>query len=257
MGKKLSVWSLLALLTIFILIAFRPDGAERESTVTVSAAASLKEALTEIEASFREEHPEVDIQFNYGASGALMQQIKQGAPVDLFLSASPSFTNTLLEEGILKESNVKPLLENHLVLIVPPESAIQSMADLQKEEIRSVSIGIPESVPAGQYAKEILENAGLWESLQQKIVFAKDVKQVLSYVETGNVEAGMVYRTDALSSDKVHAAEVYEGEGFKPANYPLALLESAENKEDARKLFDFLLTEDAKAIFYDYGFTVN
>src|SRR5699024_2759654 len=137
-------------------------------------------------------------------SGSLQQQISQGAPTDLFFSAAEDKYDVLVEEGIIAEEDGVDLLQNELVLIVPKENpAVERFEDLVRDEIDTISIGTPETVPAGKYAKESLERIGIWEEMESKVVYAKDVRQVLSYVETGNVNAGIVYRTDALNSDEI------------------------------------------------------
>ncbi|MBS4162258.1 molybdate ABC transporter substrate-binding protein, partial [Klebsiella pneumoniae] len=147
----------------------------------------------------------VSVKFNFGSSGALQQQIEQGAPADLFFSAAEDKFDRLVEKGLISKIDSVKLLENTLVLIVPKGKAqqVSGFEDLTKSGVEKLAIGTPESVPAGKYAKETLTNLHLWSKVQSKIVYGKDVRQVLSYIETGNADAGVVYRTDALTSDQV------------------------------------------------------
>jgi len=170
----------------------------------ISAAVSLEDALDVIQENFLEEHPKVILKFNFGGSGSLQQQISQGAPVNLFFSATEDKYDLLVEDGnIIREDGLK-LLGNELVLVIPKgEQMMEGFNDLKKTEIGKISIGTPETVPAGKYAKESLEHMGIWEDIESKVVYEKDVRQVLSYFETGNVDAGIVYKTNALVSDKV------------------------------------------------------
>ena len=149
-------------------------------------------------------------------------QISNGAPVDLFLSADKEKFNRLVEEGIISKTEGTDLLGNKLVLIVPKEkqSSLSSFQDLTKEEIDTISLGTPETVPAGKYAKKLLEKIHIWKKINSKVVFAKDVRQVLSYVETGNIDAGIVYKTDAMISDKVKIVATAESEIHTPSFIP-------------------------------------
>ena len=169
--------------------------------LTISAAASLKDAMDVIQHTYQEEHPEVELKLNFGGSGSLQQQISQGAPVDLFFSAAEDKFDQLVEEGNIAKEDGVDLLGNELVLVVPKEeqSSITSFQDLAKEDIDKISIGTPESVPAGQYAKESLEKMDVWKNVESKVVYAKDVRQVLSYVETGNVECGNCIQNRCVS----------------------------------------------------------
>lgn len=176
--------------------------------MTVSAAASLTDALKEIQKAYETKNTNIKLNFNFGASGALQQQIEQGAPADLFLSAAPKNMQALVDKQLIDTNKQKNLLNNELVVVTPADgkTEVKSIADLAKAEVKHVAIGIPESVPAGNYAKEALTNAKLWDTLQSKTVQGKDVRQVLQYVETGNAEAGFVYKTDALTSKQVTIA---------------------------------------------------
>lgn len=234
------------------------EAAAENVGLTISAAASLKEVLDTIQAAFREEHPEVALTFNYGSSGSLQQQISQGAPVDLFFSAAEDQFERLVEAGMIAEEDGIDLLGNELVLIVPKgDQEIGGFKDLLKTEIDNISIGTPETVPAGKYAKEALEEMDLWEELESKIVFAKDVRQVLSYVETGNVEAGLVYHTDALTSEKVDIVAFADAKTHTPIIYPVGIIKDSDQYEIAKVFFAYLQSDEALKVFEEYGFTIK
>jgi molybdate transport system substrate-binding protein len=222
--------------------------------LTISAAASLTDALNELKKRYEQQYPNVNLNFNYGASGALQRQIEQGAPADLFISASDSVLKSLEEKGFVKDGI--PLLQNELVVIVPASggSDIKQLDDLKDDSIKKLAIGIPDSVPAGKYAQESLTNQKLWDGLQAKLVQAKDVRQVLQYVATGNADAGFVYKTDALSTNETKIAFTVDVALHSAITYPIGLVTSTSHEEEARQLYDYLKTEPAIKIMEKYGF---
>lgn len=223
--------------------------------LTISAAASLQDALNTLQPSFETAHPGTTLVYNVGSSGALQQQIEQGAPVDVFLSASPKQMNALADQGLLLNETRKDVLRNTIVLVTPVDkSEVTSFEDLRKDAIGNIAIGDPESVPAGQYSKEVLESLGIYDAVQSKIVFAKDVRQVLSYVEMGNVDAGFVYNSDATVSDQVRIVATASEASHAPIVYPGAVVAASSNPEAAKVFLDFLTTDEAIAIFKRYGF---
>ena len=226
--------------------------------LTISAAASLKDAMDVIQNTYQEEHPEVTLKFNFGGSGSLQQQISQGAPVDLFFSAAEDKFDVLVEQGNIAKEDGVDLLGNSLVLVVPKEKqSIKGFEDLAKTEIDKISIGTPETVPAGKYAKESLKKTDLWKDVESKVVYAKDVRQVLSYVETGNVSAGIVYSTDALVSDKVNIVATADSETHTPIIYPVGIIKDSKNYEEAKEFYSYLQSDDALKVFQKYGFTTK
>ncbi|MGD6876422.1 molybdate ABC transporter substrate-binding protein [Bacillus infantis] len=229
-------------------------GGEKKEELTVSAAASLQDALDDIKASFEKEHPNVIVNFNFGGSGALQQQISQGAPVDLFFSAAEEKFDKLIEDGVIDSADGFDLVGNDLVLIVPKNSNknIQSFEDLAQAD--KISIGTPAAVPAGQYAKDTLDYLNVWESIEGQIVYAKDVRQVLTYVETNNVDAGIVYKTDALVSQKVKIAATAEEGAHAPIIYPVGVIKDSAHPEEAHLFYDYLQNETSMKIFEKHGF---
>lgn len=226
------------------------------TTVTVSAAASLTDALQEAADVFHDEHPEIQIDFNFGGSGALQQQISQGAPADMFFSASQSDFDVLVENGQIDTEHSKALLMNELVLVTPQDDqTVDSFENITEAD--QIAVGTPESVPAGKYAMETFETMGIAETLDPLLVYAEDVCAVLTYAERGEVNAGLVYRTDALTSDAVEVADTVPEDAHSPIVYPVGLINESENAEAAEAFYEFLQTEDALAIFEEYGFTAQ
>lgn len=229
---------------------------DEEIELTISAAASLKESLEEIKEMFEQDFPQINIRFNFGGSGSLQQQISQGAPVDLFFSASEDKFNELIDDGLIDQDNSTPLLNNEIVLIAESSNPykLSSFEDLVDSQIEHIAIGIPETVPVGEYAKETLEHINIWSDIEAKIVFAKDVRQVLSYVETGNVAAGIVYSTDALVSDQVTIIQSAVPSSHSPIHYPVGIINHTKNYEAAKEFYHFLQKDEALEVFEEYGF---
>ena len=225
------------------------------SEITVSAAISLKDALDEIAQLYRAKSPDTTIHFNLGGSGTLQQQIEQGAPVDIFISASPDQMDALESKGLLLAGSRKDMVRNSVVLIVPKgKKGIASFQDLAAPEVKFIAVGEPKTVPAGKYAQEILTHFDLYEKLKPKFVLGKDVRQVLTYVATGNADAGIVYATDALTSADVTVVATAPRDSHSPVIYPLAVIKNSKNVEDAKKFADFLTGPESTTIFKKYGF---
>jgi molybdate transport system substrate-binding protein len=224
--------------------------------LTVSAAASLKDAMEAIKPVYVQEKPDVAITYNFGSSGSLQQQIEQGAPIDVFISAAAKQMNSLQEKGLILNETRQDLLTNRMVLIVPKkDSNVKSFEDLTSDTVQKVALGEPESVPAGKYAKEALTALNLFEKVDAKAVYGKDVRQVLNYVETGNVEAAVVYETDAKTSDRVTIVEVVPASSHEPIVYPIAVVKESPRQDSAKEFVQFMFTPQAKAVFEKYGFT--
>ncbi|WP_419886896.1 molybdate ABC transporter substrate-binding protein [Neobacillus niacini] len=250
-------------MAIFLFIALSacsPKESRQTETVelTISAAASLNEVLIEIKKNFENENPQIKLLYNIGGSGALKQQILQGAPVDLFLSAANDPFLELIQEDLIDKSTQVDLLGNELVLVTNKENPanINGFTDLKLNQINKIAIGIPQSVPAGKYAKQTLENLGLWETLQPIVIQTKDVRQALTYVETGNVDAGIVYMTDVYISDKVKVVATADKQMHEPIIYPAGIIKSSANKKEAEVFLSYLQGKTAKTIFKKYGFIV-
>lgn len=226
------------------------------TTVTLSVAASLKDAVAEAEAAYTHDHANVDFRNNFGSSGTLAGQIEEGAPVDVFLSASAKQMNELETKGLIEAGTRHNLLRNSLVLIAPRDSNLRGFQGLVNPSIRLIALGDPASVPAGQYGKQTLTALKLMDKLRTKLVLGKDVRQVLTYVETGNADAGIVYGTDALISGKVRVVATAPESTHDPIIYPVAVVKGGHSEEAARQLVDYLGSPAALAVFQKYGFTI-
>lgn len=261
MSKRKILW----FLNCFFLIAFlivscqRPPAplATSPATLTISAAASLRDALEQIQPLY-EQQQSVKLTYNFGSSGALQQQIEQGAPVDVFISAAAKQMNALQQKGELIDDTRRDLLRNQIVLIVPSNaSGIAAFQDLASDRVRRVGLGEPRSVPAGTYAEEVLTALKILNAVKPKAVYAKDVRQVLNFVETQNADAGIVYRSDALSSDQVKIVATAPETSHSPVIYPIAVLKRTPNPDAARNFVQFLSSDTAKAVFDKQGFSVS
>ena len=228
------------------------------STILVAAAASLQKAFQEVTPIYTKANPSQKVNYNFAASGVLAQQIEQGAPVDVFISAADKQMNTLQSRGLLVSGTVKNLLTNQLVLIAPKQSkiALISFKQLTDPAIRRISIGEPRTVPAGQYATEVLKNLGILEQVKSKFVLGNNVKSVLTTVETGDVDAGIVYITDARSSDKVIIVATANGKLHSPIRYLLAVIKSSKSLAGSRQFIEFLQSRPAQTVFKKYGFGI-
>ncbi|MGH9700733.1 MAG: molybdate ABC transporter substrate-binding protein [Candidatus Acidiferrales bacterium] len=246
------------ILLLLACVIQRQAFAQKQVFLTVSAAISLKDSLDAIGRKYEQSHPGVKIAFNYGGSGTLQHQIEQGAPVDIFFSAAEKQMDRLESEGLLEPGTRRNLLANALVLITPASSsAIADFQDLAKPEVKIIAIGEPATVPAGQYAREVLEHLELWDTVQKKVVYAKDVRAVLAYVETGNADAGLVYRTDAGISSRVRVAATAPDNSHELILYPVAILKGSKNISAARDFLEFLGNPQSREIFSKFGFTMR
>ena len=267
--KNLSKVLLLGAVTISLLVAGcggasqppAPKAADAPKPVelNISAAVSMKDALAEIQTNYQKKAPHVKLVYNLGASGSLQKQIEQGAPADIFISAAPKQMNELEAKNLVIKATRKNLLENKLVLIAPKDStlSISKLEDLQNDTVKQISIGETKVVPAGQYAEQALKNLGVWEKIQSKIVFAKDVRTVLTYVDTGNVDAGLVYKTDAAVSKKVKILATAPDGSHAPIIYPAAVLTGTKNQKAAEEFLSYLAGPEGKSVFEKHGFVMG
>ena len=229
---------------------------QSKTSLTISAAASLKDALVEVEAAYKQSQPDVEFSNNFAGSGTLAAQIDQGAPVDVYLSAAAKQMDNLETKGLLAPGSRRNLLRNTLVLIAPLDSKLGSFQGLAVSDVKLIALGDPASVPAGQYGRQTLLALHLPDNVSSKIVLAKDVRQVLTYVETGNADAGLVYGTDAKSSGKVKVVATAPESSHDPIVYPAAVIKGSRNQAAALKFVDYLGSPAAESIFVKYGFTI-
>lgn len=234
-----------------------PVKKELEGSLTISAAASLQEAVEELSALYTSENSKVKFELNFGPSGQLQQQIEQGAPADVFISAAEKQMNTLDTAGLLLDGTRLDLLQNDLIMIARDGiTKIDAIEKLTNADIKYIAIGNPESVPAGQYAQETLESIGIWADVQGKLVMAQNVRQVISFVEAGNADYGFVYASDMLVAETSSEVLVVPDNLYSPVIYPTAVIKATKQADLAKDFVDFLQTDAAKAIFEEKGFKV-
>ena len=233
------------------------ETAGERSEITVLAAASLTDACGELERMYEERHPECELLFSYGSSGALQTQIEEGAPADIFFSAALKQMDALESEGLMDEESIRPLLENKIVLAVPKGSGadITSFEDAAGDKVKMIALGEPESVPAGQYAEEVFASLEILDDVKAKANYGSDVRTVLAWVEEGTVDCGVVYATDAYASDRVEIAATAPEGSCKRVIYPVGVTASCENREAAGRFLDFLSSDEAMKVFESYGFS--
>ena len=255
-SRRLLVTSLLACsIAALVGISAQRTAAQATNEVAVSAAISLKDSLDEIGKLYEKAHPGAKISFNYAGSGTLQRQIEQGAPVDIFFSAAEKQMDDLQTKGLIDAGTRRDIVRNQLVLIVPASNTTtHTFEELSSPSVKVVALGEPSTVPAGSYARQSLERLGLWGSVDRKVVLAKDVRAVLTYVETGNADAGMVYQTDAQGSQKVRIVAVAPADSHDQIIYPAAILKGAKNSPAAAPFLAFLSSSEAREVFAKYGF---
>ena len=268
MNRKALIITVLALIAVisvgscsagwFDFITGEPDLDGQE--VNLAAAASLKNVYdNELIPMFEEKYPGVTVTPTYASSGDLQTQIENGLDADVFMSASNKQMNALADKGIVDNSTNLQFLENKVVLIVPKDSNsnISSFDDLKNVK-GNIAIGDPKSVPAGQYAQEVLNNTGIWDSVESKLSLGTDVTAVLNQVAQGSADCGIVYATDAKSNDNVKVVcEAPEGSLKTPVIYPVAALKNSTDSNATKAFMDFLQTKEAKDVFVEYGFTIH
>jgi len=222
----------------------------------VSAAASLSDVMTEVSAAW-EKHTGAKLILNFAGSNTLARQIEAGAPVDVFISADEKTMTGLEKKDLLKNDTIVPLLGNSLVVIGPVDSALKitSAQDLASSQIRRIALGDPASVPAGVYARTWFESQKAWEPVSKKVISTENVRGALAAVASGNVDAGIVYKTDAAISDKVKILFAVPEDETPSILYPVAVCLSTKQPEAALNLIAFLRQKEARAIFQKYGFT--
>lgn len=227
------------------------------TVLTVSVAASLSGALEEIESAYQRSHPGVEFRNNFGASGTLAREIEHGAPVDLFFSAAAKPMDELEAQHAIVPGTRRNILRNTLVLIAPADSKLSGFEQLTGKAVRAIAIGDPGSVPAGQYGQQTLEALHLFDRVHAKLVLTKDVRQVLTYVETGNADAGIVYGTDAAISSKVRVVATAPETSHQSIIYPAAVTAASKNRAAAIEFEQFLASPGAQSSFTKHGFTVT
>jgi molybdate transport system substrate-binding protein len=227
-------------------------------TLNISAAASLKDSMEEIKKLYVEENKNVNIIYNFGSSGILEQQIEQGADVDIFMAAAEKQMKALADKKLILSDTNTNLLKNDVVLVIPKDStvAITDFKGLTSDKIKKLAMGEPKTVPAGQYGEEVLTKLGILDKMKDKVVYGKDVKEVLTWVESGDADAGIVYTTDAKISTKVKVVATAPADSHTPVVYPAAVINTSKQPNEAKTFLKYLSGDKAKAVFEKYGFTM-
>lgn len=231
-------------------------GAACAADITVSAAASLTNAFGAVKEAFEKKNPDIKVTTNFAASNPLLRQIEEGAPVDVFASADQATMNKAQDKKLIDEATRANFALNDLVLITPSDSklAIDGPDDLKKDDVKKIAVGNPESVPAGRYGKAALTASGLWDVLAPKYIMGESVRQTLDYVSRGEVEAGIVYGTDAKQAgDKVRVAAVLSG--HEPVLYPIAVIKDSKAPKEAKSFVDFVSSPEGQEILAKFGFS--
>lgn len=230
--------------------------AATSSGLTISAAVSLKDAFNEI-GNLYQQKTGTAVSFNFGASGALQQQIEAGAPVDVFASAGEKQMNELSQKGLIDIGSRRNFARNSLVLVVPigSELNITGLADLTRSNVLKIAVGNPKTVPAGQYSDQLLAKMNVKDAVQAKLVIAEDVRQVLDYVARGEADAGIVYATDArIANARVRVVATAPTDSHDPIVYPIALIKDSKQNPASQAFVAFIMSPDGQAILQKYGF---
>ncbi len=243
---------MLGLLSLLVVMA---SGGRRQE-ILVFAAASLTDVLEQVGEEFTEETG-VKVAFHFGGSNALARQILRGGPADLFVSAGSQPMDVVEDRGFLREGTRLDLLSNELVLVGLSKGSeeFESLEGLADGGFR-VAVADPELAPAGYYASEALKNLELWDRLLPRLVFAADARTALSYVKSGNVDAGIVYGTDALATQGIRITASLPLESYPTITYPVGVIRTSSFVADAERFLKFLQTEKTRALFEHHGFGV-
>ena len=230
---------------------------EPTTELLIGAAMSLREVTEDLEEAFRADNPDIAITFTYASSGALQNQIEEGASIDIFMSAAIAQMRNLEEAGLIYGSS-RNVVTNSVALIVPADSTlnISSFADVADASVGIVGVGDPDAMPIGRFAQEIFTNLGIEDEVYAKAVIASDVLQILTWVELSEVDAGVVFMTDAITSDEVRVIEIADPALHTPSINPVGIVAGSPNTEAAQSFVDFLFTETARGIFEEHGFTI-
>jgi molybdate transport system substrate-binding protein len=257
MKIRYSLFILVLLISAVLTIPLAGCSQPEPVTLNVSGAASLTDVLKEINSFYVKDRSNVTITPNFASSGTLQKQIENGAPVDVFLSAATAQMDNLQKKDLILTDTRRNWLYNKVVLIVPLDSTLglKDFKDLTSDKVTKVAIGDPKSVPAGNYAHQAFDQLGITAQIQPKEVLGSDVRQVLTYVESGNVDAGIVYSTDTLVSNKVKVVASAPAEINAKIVYPVAVVKTSKVQEAAKEYLNFLFSAQAKSLLEKYGFT--
>ena len=265
--KKINVLLLVLILALGILGCTSQSEPSSSSTsqkpetteLTIAAAASLTDALNTVISNYASVAPNVKITTNYASSGALQTQTENGAPVDIFFSAANKQMDALNDGGLIMSDSIVKLLKNEVVLIIPSDSTLtlSSFEEAAGDSVTKIAIGDPASVPVGQYAQEAYTTLNLWDKVSSKAVFGSSVKQVLSWVVSGDVECGIVYKTDAAIESGVKIIASAPENSHKTVEYPVGVVKASTHQEAALAFIEYLKSDEAAVVFEEFGFVSN
>jgi len=242
---------------LILFTLFLSAGVAEPADLIVSTAMSLKVPFSEIGNMFEADHQGSRVYFNFGASGVLEKQIEGGAPVDLFASASSREVDTLEKKGLIIKELRRDFAGNSIVLIIPVGSSVSlsGLKDLEKKEVKRIVVGSPSTVPAGQYAEEVMRSAGLWDTLQKKLIFAENVQQAMDYVARQETDAGFVFLSDALSGkNEVKIVWKAQGESHRAIRYVIAPIKGTAKEQLVREFIETVLSAKGEKVLEKYGF---
>ena len=225
-----------------------------EDRLLVFAASSLTDSMQELAETY-EEQTGVRVDLSFGASSRLAQQVSRSAPADVLITAGAQPVDRLEDEGLVVKGSRRPLLTNRLVLVTRSGTSegISSLEELVETD-GMLAIADPELAPAGRYAKEALTYLGIWDAFQARLVYGANVRTTLGYVESGNVTAALVYRTDAAVSGRVRVVDTLSEVTHPPIVYPVVVLVSSDKQREASAFIEFLASEEVSQVFRRMGF---
>ena len=256
-GMRGFVLALACFTGLFWTAEMRAQSPAATQEITISAAISLKNAFEEIGKTFMQKHPGAKVIYNFGGSGDLARQIESGAPVDVFASAAQKDMDDIEKKDLIAANSRKDFAKNGMVLVKPAKSIIpaQTLTDLQKKEFKKIVIGNPKTVPAGRYAEQALRHFNLWDTIKDKLVFAENVRQALDYVARDEVDAGLVYSTDAMVRSKEVKVVMRLPDGsHQPVVYPMGVIKGTKVETLSRGFVNFVISTEGQRILSHYGF---
>ncbi|QSZ26874.1 molybdate ABC transporter substrate-binding protein [Aceticella autotrophica] len=266
--KKIKIkWIFLLACGLLTLLFFGGCGQEKTNTpadktknantksIMIFAGAGLKDALPEVSKKYSQIHPDVKFSFNFAGLGTLQQQIEQGAYCDILIGPGEKQWNTLRSENLIDKATEKKILSDKLVLITPKDSQkVKSFEDLTSPEVNKIAMGDPAVVPGGEWAKKALTSLGLWDKVKSKLIFAKDIQEIRAYVETGNVDAGFIWKSNTTNDNKIRIAAEAPENSCPPVFFRGAVINNSKEKETALDFLNYLKGQEASKIFKKYGF---
>jgi molybdate transport system substrate-binding protein len=248
--------SLLLILLLLIICGCQTRAPLSDDNLTISAAASLKDAFNERGSLYKSKTGRT-VNFNFGSSGVLQKQIETGAPIDIFASAGEKQMDEIAAGGLIDAKTRRNFARNTLVLIVSSETKLNlaSFVDLTKLDVQKIAVGNPRTVPAGQYTEQVFDKLGLKDAVQPKLVLAEDVRQVLDWVIRGEADAGIVYATDErIAGDRASVVATASEDTHEPILYPIAIISNSQQKQAAQEFIGLVLSAEGQAILQKYGF---